>query len=167
MRKVAKTMLMMLGVVVVVQVTDAALHMWAWRTRNPRALQFVKRYNKWLLNRVYLRFSGQFAHVATVHHVGRRSGTPYATPVRAYQAHQDVIIPLPYGADIDWLRNLRAAGQGVVDLEGRSLRVGETAVVAIDDVVDLLPDSMIRIVRFNGAREALRLRVSEPTPASA
>ena len=55
----------------------------------------------------------------------------------------------------------------MVDLEGRSLRVGETAVVGIDDVVDLLPDSMMRVVRFNGAREALRLRVSEPTPASA
>ena len=50
-----------------------------------------------LENRVYLRFSGRFAHVATIHHVGRRSGTPYATPVRAYQAHQEVVIPLPYG----------------------------------------------------------------------
>ncbi len=98
MRKIARTLLLILGVVVVVQVADAALHMWAWRTRNPRALHLVKRFNKYVENRVYLRFSGRFGHTATVHHVGRRSGTPYATPARAHQTHQDVIIPLPYGA---------------------------------------------------------------------
>ncbi len=80
----------------------------------------------------------------------------------ARQSHQDVIIPLPYGTDVDWLRNLLAAGQGVIDLEGRSLQVDEPAVVDIDDVMGLLPTPMVLTVRLNGAREAARLHVSGP-----
>jgi deazaflavin-dependent oxidoreductase (nitroreductase family) len=167
MHKIAKTLMVVLGVFVVFEVVDTALHLWGWRSRSPRSLRFVKRYNKYVINPVMLQFSGRSGHSAVVHHLGRRSGTRYVTPVMAHQTQQDVIIPLPYGTEVDWLRNLRAVGQAVVDLEGHSLRVDEPAVVDIDDVVDLLPASMVRTVRFNGAREALRLRVSEPTPASA
>jgi deazaflavin-dependent oxidoreductase (nitroreductase family) len=167
MRKIARALLVILGVVVVVWTVETALMVWAWRGRNPWALRLIKRFNKYVTNPVMLRFSGRSGPSAVVHHVGRRSGTPYATPVIAHQTHQDVIIPLPYGTDVDWLRNLLAAGQAVVDLQGHSRRVDKPAVVDINDVVDLLPVPMVRTVRFNGAREALRLRVSEPTPASA
>ena len=167
MRKIARALLVILGVVVVVWAVEMALTVWAWWSRNTRALGLIKRFNKYVLNPMMLRFSGRSGPSAIVHHLGRRSGTPYATPVIAHQTHQDVIIPLPYGTEVDWLRNLLAAGQAVVELEGRSLTVDKPAVVAIDDVIDLLPAPMVRTVRFNGAHEALRLRVSEPTPASA
>jgi deazaflavin-dependent oxidoreductase (nitroreductase family) len=163
MRKITKTLSLILGIVFLFELVDTALHLWAWRTRNPRMLQFVKRYNKYVENPLYLRFSGRLGHTATVHHVGRRSGTTYATPVRAHQTPQDVIVPLPYGPNVDWLRNLRAAGHGVVDIGGRSLEVDEPAVVDIDDVVGLLPDSLVRVVHVNGAREAARMRISGTT----
>ena len=167
MRKIARTLLVILGVVVVVWAVEMALTVWAWWSRDTRALGLIKRFNKYVLNPVMLQFSGRSGPSAIVHHLGRRSGTPYATPVIAHQTHQDVIIPLPYGTEVDWLRNLRAAGQAVVDLEGRSLQVNGPVIVDIDDVVDLLPASMVFAVHVNGAREALRLRVSEPTPAPA
>ena len=167
MRKIAKTLLVTLGVVVVIEIAIDALRIWSWRSRNPRALHLVKRFNKFVENPIRVRFGGRSGPSAVVHHVGRRSGKPYATPVIAHQSQQDVIIPLPYGTDVDWLRNLLAAGQAVVDLEGRSLQVDGPVIVDIDDVVDLLPASMVFAVRVNGAREALRLRVSEPTPAPA
>ena len=160
MRKIAKTMLVLLGVVMVAWVAEFAVTVWAWRSRNPRALDLIKHFNKYVLNPVMLRFSGQSGLSAIVHHVGRRSGKPYATPVISHQSHEDVIIPLPYGTEIDWLRNLLAAGRAVVDLEGRSLMVDEPAVVDMDDVIGLLPAPMVRTVRFNGARDAVRLRVS-------
>ena len=168
MRKIAKTLLVILGVVVVAEVVETALMVWAFRSRNPRALRFIRRFNKHLRNPVMLRFSGRSGLSATVHHVGRRSGTPYATPVIAHRSHQDVIIPLPYGTEVDWLRNLLAAGQAVVDLEGRSLKVDQPAVIDIDDVVALLPGPMVRITHLHGTRYAVRLRVSRiATAASA
>ena len=142
-------------------VVEFALMVWAWRSRNPRALNLIKLLNKYVLNPVMLRFSGKTGPSAIVHHIGHRSGRPYVTPVIAHQSGEYVIIPLPYGTDVDWLRNLLAAGQAVVDLEGRSLSVDEAAVVDIDDVIGLLPAPMARTVRFNGARGAVRLRVSQ------
>ena len=167
MRKIAKTLLVILGVVVVIEVADMAVTIWAWRSRNPRALRLAKHLKKYVTNPVQLRFSGRSGSSAVVHHLGRRSGTPYATPVIAHYTPQEVIIPLPYGTDVDWLRNVRAAGHAIVDLEGRSLRVAEPAVVDIDAVIDLIPAAMVRIVRMTGAREALRLRLSETTLAPA
>ena len=164
MRKIAKTVLVLLGVVMVAWLVETALLAWAWRSRNPRALDLIKHFNKYVLNPVMLRFSGRSGQTAVVRHVGRRSGTSYATPVIAHRSGQDVIIPLPYGTDVDWLRNLLAADQGVVDFEGQSFRVDEPTVVDIDNVIGLLPAPMARVVGFNGARDAVRLRVSETAP---
>ena len=166
MPKIVKRLTTILGLVAVVEVVGTAFTVWAWRTRNPRALRVIKNSNKYVTNPLVLRFAGRSGLTATVHHLGRRSGTPYATPVIAHQSDEGVIIPLPYGTDVDWLRNLLAAGQAVVDLAGRSLRVDEPAVVDIDDVTGFLPASMVRTVRLNGARAAVRMRVSDvPTPA--
>jgi deazaflavin-dependent oxidoreductase (nitroreductase family) len=158
---ISKTLLVILGAVVVVWVVETALTVWAWRSRNPRVLSLIKRFNKYSINPLMLRFSGRSGMSAVVHHVGRRSGTPYATPVIAHQTHQDVIIPLPYGIEVDWLSNLLAAGQAVVDLKGRSLTFDVPAVVDIDDVIGLLPAPMVRTIRFNGSREAVRLPVAQ------
>ncbi|MFO7700450.1 MAG: nitroreductase family deazaflavin-dependent oxidoreductase [Acidimicrobiia bacterium] len=158
----AKLLLAIVGVVAVGWVVETALMVWAWRSRNPRALRLIKRFNKYVTNPLMLRVPGRSGTTAIVHHVGRRSGKPYATPVIAHQSHHGVIIPLPYGTEVDWLHNLQAAGQAVVDLEGRTLTVDEPAVVDIDDVISLLPAPMARTVRFNGAREAVLLHVSVP-----
>lgn len=168
MCRIVRALLVLAVVVVVVWVLDTVLMVWAWRSRSPGALRLVRRFNKYALNPVVLRFSGRSGPSAIVHHTGRRSGMPYATPVIAHRSLRDIIIPLPYGTDIDWLRNLLTAGQAVIDLEGQSLSVEEPAVVDIDDVISLLPAPMVRTVRFNGAREAVRMRVSDITaPESA
>jgi deazaflavin-dependent oxidoreductase (nitroreductase family) len=159
MRTIGKVLLALLGVVVMIEIVETAFRIWAWRSRNPRALHIVTLVNKYVENPLQLRFSGRSGMSATVHHVGRRSGTPYATPVIAHRSDHEVIIPLPYGIEVDWLRNVLAAGEAVIDLDGRSLGCDDPAVVDIHEVVDLLPPSMVRTVRLNGAREALQLRV--------
>ena len=84
MRKIAKTLLVILGIAVVGKVVETALILWAWRSRNPRVLRLTKRFNRYVINPLMLRFSGQAGLSAIVHHVGRRSGKPYATPVIAH-----------------------------------------------------------------------------------
>jgi hypothetical protein len=70
---------------------------------------------------------------------------------------------LPYGTETDWLRNLQAAGQGVVELEGRRFSVDEPEVVLIDEVMPLLPPLVVRIVRIHETEHALKLHVAEFT----
>jgi deazaflavin-dependent oxidoreductase (nitroreductase family) len=168
MRRIARALVVTAGAVAILVIAETAFRAWAWRSRNQRALRFVKRLNKYVENPLQLRFSGRSGLVATVHHVGRRSEKRYATPVMAYRSDDGVVIPLPYGTDVDWLRNVLSAGQAVVDLDGRSLGCGAPDVVDIADVIDTLSASMVRVVRFNGARDAVRLRVEDlPTSLSA
>ena len=135
------------------ELVDTALHMWAWRSHNPRVRHLIAHYNKCVTNRLMLPFSGRSGSSAIVHHVGRRSGTPYATPVIAHQSEGDVLIPLPYGTDVDWLHNLLAAEHAVVDLEGRSLEVDEPAVVDIDDVIA----AFAAVLREDGGSDLWRM----------
>ena len=156
-RRIIRSLLITLGAIGIVQAVETGFMVWAWRSRNPRALGLIKRYNK-LTRPMRVRFAGRSGLVAAVHHVGRRSGTPYNTPVIAHRSVDEVIIPLPYGTDVDWLRNLLASGCAVVELDGCALDVDRPEVVTIEEIEEALPVSMRRIVRINGTRDALRMR---------
>ena len=58
------------------------------------------------------------------------------------------------------MRNLQAAGGGVVELDGRSFTVDGPEVVPIDQVMPLLPSFVVRIVHMHDAEQALRLHVA-------
>lgn len=47
---------------------------------------------------------------AVVHHVGRKSGAQYATPVAIVTTPDGFIIPLPWGERTQWARNVLEAG---------------------------------------------------------
>ena len=69
-----------------------------------------------------------------LHHVGRSSGTRYATPIVARRIPGGFIIPLPFGERTQWLRNLLAAGSATIRWNGRDFQVAEPRVVELDDV---------------------------------
>lgn len=164
-RRILRTLLFALGFVVAIEAFDMLFTTLAVRSRNPRALRLVKRLHK-LTNPLVVRFSGRpGGDLATVHHIGRRSGTSYATPVIAHRSGHDVVIPLPYGTEVDWLRNLMAMGAGVMDLDGATFPIDHPSLVEIDEVVETLPPSMANIVRSHRTRDAVRMHVSETTAA--
>ena len=92
----------------------------AFRSRNRAVLDRIREANKRWLNPAMLYLAGRpHWYASRVEHVGRRSGRPYATPVVAVPVEGGLVIPLPYGPDVDWCRNLRAAGGGTVVRHGR------------------------------------------------
>ena len=72
-----------------------------------------------VLNPVMMTLAGRrhMSMAAQVRHVGRRSGREYVTPVAAKRAGDTFVIPLTFGNQSDWSRNVRAAG-------GCTLRLG-------------------------------------------
>ena len=54
---------------------------------------------------------------------GRRSGTPYSTPVRLVEEGTNRWLVAPYG-EVSWVRNARAAGQVTLSRGHRSETVG-------------------------------------------
>lgn len=163
MRRLAKVLAAVVGVVVIAEIVESVLMMWAFRGGNPRAMRLLTSYHKHVTNPVMVRFfSGRSAHAALLHHVGRRSGKAYVTPLTAHRSEDTIIVPLPYGTKVDWLRNLQAAGRGVVELDGRSVTADEPEVVAVDRVMPLLPPFVTRLVRMHDTKQALRLHVAGP-----
>ena len=79
------------------------------------------------LNPLILKLAGR-RHVrmaAQIRHVGRKSGRPYVTPVRARLTGDTFIIPLTFGNASDWSRNVRAAGGCTIRYDGTDYRAVE------------------------------------------
>jgi deazaflavin-dependent oxidoreductase (nitroreductase family) len=60
---------------------------------------------------------------AVVEHHGRKTGRPYAAPVAARRVDGGFVISLAFGAQVDWHRNLLAAGGGTIRWRGQSYAV--------------------------------------------
>lgn len=74
-----------------------------------------------ILNPVVATLAGRrhFPMAAQFHHVGRHTGKPYVTSVGASVQGAAVLIPLTFGNRSDWTRNVRAAGQCTLRLNGK------------------------------------------------
>ena len=66
---------------------------------------------------------------AVIRHRGRRSGRLYATPVAIAHTADALIVPLPFGADADWCRNVLAAGGCVVRWMGSEHQMIEPEII--------------------------------------
>jgi hypothetical protein len=104
-----------------------------------------------LAGRRWFRFWG------VVHHVGRTSGRRYAVPVVVRPTHDGFVVPLPWGGETQWARNVLAAGGAVIRWDGRDIEVTDPVVLPVTEV----PDAFSRIQRaaMGGARIRAALRV--------
>ena len=92
-----------------------------------------------------------------VHHVGRHSGVQHRTPVDAQRTADGVVIPLVYGPQSDWCRNILAAGRCTLTLGGQQLELNEPRIVAMVDVVPLVSNAKARFWRRIGIERCLSL----------
>ncbi len=89
--------------------------------------QRLARFNRHVTNPIQRMWAGWAPSYGILEHVGRRSGKPYRTPLTVFNAEVDgkpgVAIPLAYGPDRDWLKNLTAAGGGRMRRHGKTFAV--------------------------------------------
>jgi deazaflavin-dependent oxidoreductase (nitroreductase family) len=83
---------------------------------------------------------------AIVHHVGRKSGTAYRSPVVAFPIQGGFLIPLAYGPNRDWVKNVVATGSFELERRGRFVTVTDP-VVHLDEVPSGVPSAMAKTIR--------------------
>jgi deazaflavin-dependent oxidoreductase (nitroreductase family) len=129
-------------------------------------LDRVRVFNKHVLNPVMMLVAGQkYWYAGVVEHTGRRSGKTYATPVVIDRVSDGFIIPLPYGTEVDWLRNVLAAGAATLRVHGETCRAVEPQVIdAATASAQLSPRRQREFGRF-GIRNYLKLQ-REPVAAA-
>jgi len=87
-------------------------------------------------------------------HVGRVSGRTFRTPVGAVPVEGGYVINIVYGRRTDWLRNVLAAGECVLEVDGQERACVRPRIVALADVGRVGPvERSLRIT------EGLRLDV--------
>ena len=109
--------------------------------------------NKKIFNRVTLKFAGSsHSPISIIRHVGRRSGTCYATPVVMVPFGDKFIFALPYGREVDWYRNVQAAGRGTVVWHAQEYLVEDPEPLVVRTGLHGLPLAIGLILPIVGAQ---------------
>ena len=114
---------------------------------------FMRPVNRLVTNPLMGTFAWLVPPLAVVHHVGRKSGRRYRTPVVAFPSGKGFTIPMTYGRDVDWGRNLVAEGGGEVQQMGRSYAVRNPRIVGFGAASSHLPAAVrpaLRLAHFPG-----------------
>lgn len=150
------------GAVVLLPLAALAVILAGIRFRIRPILDAVRRFNRDVTNPRNLQSEGSPDSSRTVvHHVGRRSGTAYQTPVDSWTTDRGtLLIALPYGPDTDWVRNIRASGTVDLARQGATLTASEPRVVATAAVLGDIPRGARRTLRLFNVENCLELRVA-------
>ncbi len=118
-----------------------------------------------VLNPLVRRLAGRphFRMAAQIRHVGRRSGRPYMTPAGARVSGDVALIPLTFGNQSDWSRNVRAAGGCSIRVNGRDYDATQPQFLNPQEAKQLVRSAFSPLERASfrmlGIRQFLRLRV--------
>jgi deazaflavin-dependent oxidoreductase (nitroreductase family) len=122
-----------------------------------------------LLNPVIVKRAGRpgFRMAAQIRHTGRRSGRPYVTPASARRSGDLILIPLTFGNQSDWVRNIAAAGRCSILLDDQDYEATEPRFVSRDQAGDLLKPTFSTMERAGfrvlGIRQFLCLHATRVT----
>ena len=123
-------------------------------------LHAVKAFNRNVANPVLLLLAGRGPWgLSRLEHRGRRTGALHATPVWAVPVSEGFLIPMPYGTDVDWARNLITAGEGVLQFRGIRFRVGGSRLEGARAARGYLPPLTRRLTDLAGIRYFTRAAV--------
>jgi deazaflavin-dependent oxidoreductase (nitroreductase family) len=112
---------------------------------------------KHTLNRLTTRIArSRHGPFALVRHVGRRSGRQYETPVILARVPEGFVAELTYGPDVDWYKNVTAAGHCTVLHHGREYEVDRISNYPADQGRAAFP-APARLILTLAGREEFRL----------
>ena len=93
-----------------------------------------------ILNPLVIRLAGRrhFHMAAQIRHIGRRSGRPYITPAGARLHGEVIMIPLTFGNQSDWSRNVAVAGGCSIRLDGRDYQASQPEILGRNQARELI-----------------------------
>jgi deazaflavin-dependent oxidoreductase (nitroreductase family) len=98
-----------------------------------------------------------------VTHRGRKTGRTYRTPINVFRRGDRYLFFLTYGSDVQWVKNILAAGSCSLESRGRIIELVEPELIT-DPELRPAPVA-VRFVerRIAGVTEYLRMRAASPS----
>lgn len=117
-----------------------------------------------IVNPITRKFAGHVPGFAILIYVGRRSGKRYRTPMNVFHRDGRFVFALTYGREVQWLKNVLAAGTCEIEERGRTRRLLDPEVI-FDPGGHLMPLPVRFFLRLQGVTDYLLMTpVSEPAP---
>jgi deazaflavin-dependent oxidoreductase (nitroreductase family) len=126
----------------------------------------IRSFNKHLLNRLIRKFAGYSpTSFALIRHVGRRSGKAYETPIIVEREGDDFVIALTYGTEVDWYRNVVAAGRCNIIWHSQDFTIDHIETMDVEKGLSVFAFPKSGILRFLGIHDFVRMTVQAVEPA--
>ena len=91
-------------------------------------------------------------------HRGRKTGRTYRTPINVFRRGEHYMFFLTYGPDVEWVKNVLAAGRCLLRTRGRDVTLIEPELIA-DPERRMAPAVVRPIGRLLGAKRFVRMRI--------
>jgi deazaflavin-dependent oxidoreductase (nitroreductase family) len=125
---------------------DERTRMWALR-------HVATRY----LNPFTRPFAGWLPGFGILTHQGRKTGRAYRTPINVFRRGKEYVFFLTYGSDVEWVKNVLAAGRCTLRTRGRDVVLVSPEIFS-DPERRLVPLPVRAVGRLLGATQFLRMR---------
>jgi len=122
-------------------------------------MRFMRPFTTRVVNPVSRRFAGWLPWFGILTYRGRKSGREYRTPMNVFRRGDSYVFALTYGSDVDWVRNIVAAGECSLRTRGRDTRLVEPELF-VDPRQRLMPVLIRLFLRFNRVTEFMRMRIA-------
>lgn len=120
-------------------------------------MRFLRPFTTRVLNPLTRLVAGRLPGFAIVIHLGRKSGTVYRAPVNVFRHGDEYVFALTYGSDVNWVRNVLAAGGCEIEVGGRRVRLTDPRIV-VDPGRRLMPFPVRQFLGFMRVSEFLIMR---------
>jgi deazaflavin-dependent oxidoreductase (nitroreductase family) len=120
---------------------------------------------KYTLNPLTRRLArSSFGPISIIRHVGRRSGKLYETPIMAIRVEDGFVIELTYGYDVDWHKNVVAAGGCTVIWHGKAYAIDKIEPIDTETGRAAFPLPAQLILRILGRKHFEKMKFQQQDP---
>jgi deazaflavin-dependent oxidoreductase (nitroreductase family) len=130
-------------------------HAMAPRTR----LQFLRPLTTNVFNRLSRPLARWLPGFGILVYRGRKSGKAYRTPINVFRHGDEYVLALTYGSDVQWVKNVVAAGGTELVTRGQTVRLVEPHLF-VDPGRASMPQPVRFFLGLMRVTEFMRLRIS-------
>jgi deazaflavin-dependent oxidoreductase (nitroreductase family) len=124
-----------------------------WRFR-----RFVNHY----INPVTRPVAKKLPSFAILTHRGRNTGSTYRTPINVFQRGNEYFFFLTYGSEVQWVKNVLAAGSCSIETRGRVVELVDPELITDPELRPAPPHVRLVERRIAGVTQYLRMREADP-----
>lgn len=127
----------------------------------PPRMRFMRPFTTHVFNPVSRLVVAHLPGFGIISYPGRKSGRAYRTPMNVFRDSDDWIFALTYGSDVEWVKNVMAAGEAELDVGDRVVRLTDPELF-VDPSRGLMPLPVRLFLGLMRVSEFLRMRPADP-----